>query len=90
MRKASRSSRDSPSVIMKLPKISGERTVRALSRAGYIAIRQRGSHVILAKQTPTGRRTVVVPLHDEIDIGTLKEILRQADVMRDELVRLLK
>jgi predicted RNA binding protein YcfA (HicA-like mRNA interferase family) len=76
-------------VIIKLPRISGEEVIRALSHIGYVAVRQRGSHVILAKQTSTGKRTVVVPLHDEIDIGTLKEILRQADVTREEFLTLL-
>lgn len=36
--------------VTKLPSISGERTVRALKRAGFIELRQKGSHVSLEKR----------------------------------------
>ncbi|MCD6480693.1 MAG: type II toxin-antitoxin system HicA family toxin [Thermoplasmata archaeon] len=34
---------------MKLPLVSGMEVIKALHRAGFIVIRQRGSHVILQK-----------------------------------------
>jgi len=36
----------------KLPSVSGEEAVRVLMRLGFVFVRQRGSHVILKKQTP--------------------------------------
>lgn len=39
----------------KLRPVSGEETVRALKRLDFTAVRQRGSHVILKKQTSTGK-----------------------------------
>ncbi|MBI3313879.1 MAG: type II toxin-antitoxin system HicA family toxin [Candidatus Omnitrophica bacterium] len=38
---------------MKLPRISGRELVKALSRAGYLPISQRGSHIKL-RHTVTG------------------------------------
>jgi predicted RNA binding protein YcfA (HicA-like mRNA interferase family) len=39
---------------------------------------QRGSHVKFGKRTEEGYMTVVVPRHDELAVGTLRGILRQA------------
>ena len=40
----------------KLFRVSGQETVRALEKLGFVQIRQRGSHVILKKQTTQGDR----------------------------------
>lgn len=73
----------------KLPHLSGKEVIKALSSAGFKAIRQKGSHVILVKYDENGRRTTVVPNHPEIDIGTLIEIIRQAGLKREEFLKLL-
>ncbi len=73
----------------KLPHLSGNDVIKALSKIGFAPARQRGSHVILVKETPAGKRGVVVPLHREIDLGTLLEIMRQAGLKRDEFLKLL-
>jgi len=39
---------------------------------------------MLIKKTKQGRIGCVVPLHDEIEIGTLLAILRQAKITREE------
>ncbi len=66
----------------KLPVTSGQRAVKALSKLGFVAVRQRGSHVVMK-----GRgRTVAVPLHPELDRGTLRAILREANVSVEEFV----
>jgi len=54
-----------------LPKLSGAEVIHALESLGFRQIRQRGSHVILKKQTREGTIACVVPLHDELAIGTL-------------------
>jgi len=61
----------------RLPVVSGEECIRALSHLGYAVARTRGSHVRL---TCAGRIPVTVPLHDEIDRGTLRAILRASDI----------
>ena len=59
-----------------LRRASGWDAIRALEKLGFEQIRQRGSHVILKKQTPKGDVGCVVPLHRELAIGTLRGILR--------------
>jgi len=69
-----------------LRRISGQEAIRALEKLGFEQVRQRGSHAILKKQTPTGDIGCVVPLHRELAIGTLRGILRQAGVTPEEFV----
>jgi len=70
----------------KLPRISGKELIKILSKIGFQPIRQRGSHVILVKETSEGKKSTVVPLHKEIDKGTLLEIIRQVGLKRDEFI----
>lgn len=72
----------------KLPVVSGEKTI-ALCKAGFIVTRQRGSRVRLKKTTFERTITITVPLHDVLDRGTLKSIIRTAGLSADEFVRLL-
>jgi predicted RNA binding protein YcfA (HicA-like mRNA interferase family) len=64
----------------KLRRASGREAVAALERLGFVQVRQRGSHVVLKKQTPEEEIGCVVPLHSELAIGTLRGILKQAKV----------
>ncbi len=68
----------------RLPLVSGQEAIRALERLGFGVVRQRGSHVILKKQTSEGEVGCVVPLHRELALGTLRGILKQAKVTREE------
>ena len=62
----------------KLQRVSGEAAIRTLEKFGFKQVRQRGSHVILKKQTSEGEIGCVVPLHKELAVGTLRGILKQA------------
>lgn len=64
----------------KLPKISGKSAIRVLERLGFFQVRQQGSHIILKKRTEAGEMGCVVPLHRELAVGTLKSILKQANI----------
>jgi predicted RNA binding protein YcfA (HicA-like mRNA interferase family) len=75
--------------VTKLPVVSGEKAIKALSKAGFIVIRQRGSHVRLKKATFERTINVTVPLHDVLDRSTLKSIIRTAELSVDEFVELL-
>jgi predicted RNA binding protein YcfA (HicA-like mRNA interferase family) len=70
----------------KLPVVSGEKAIRVLERLGFVRVRQRGSHVVLRKQTSEGELICVVPLHKELAVGTLRSILRQAKVMHEDFL----
>ena len=65
----------------KLPVLSGRELVKLLETAGFVVVRQKGSHVSLQK----GAFRTVVPLHDELAKGTLLGILKQCGMGRDDL-----
>ena len=73
----------------KLPRVEGQELVRALERAGFAQVRQKGSHVHLRRADD--RRRVTVPVHKgrTLPPGTLKGILRDAGLEVEELRRLL-
>ncbi len=71
----------------RLRRVSWQEGICALERLGFVQVRQRGSHVVLKRQTPEGEVGCVVPLHRELAIGTLRGILKQARVTLDEFVR---
>ena len=74
----------------KLPRISGEEAIRSLKRLGFVVVRQRGSHVVLKKRISKEEEIgCVVPLHDELGIGLLRNILRQARVTSEEFMKYL-
>lgn len=73
----------------KLPVLSGHKVIKALNKAGWVQKRTKGSHVILAKIIDDQKIALVVPLHREIDKGTLIEIIRQARLKREEFLKLL-
>ncbi len=70
-----------------LPRVSGRDCVKALSKIGFEFKRQHGSHIILRRQSPFAQ--VVVPDHKELDRGTLRSIIRQANISVDDLNELL-
>lgn len=74
---------------MKLPRLSGKKLVKILSAQGFDSVRQKGSHVIMIKEIDGKKVHTVVPLHNEIDKGTLLEIIRQCGMKRDEFLELL-
>ena len=73
----------------KLPRLAGKDVVKILAKIGFSPARQKGSHIILIKETPEGKKAVVVPNHKEVDTGTLLEIIRQAGLKRDEFLKLV-
>lgn len=62
----------------KLPRISGKECVAALTRMGFVLVRQRGLR--------RGSDGCVVPNHKEIRTVTLSGILKQANVSVEELI----
>jgi predicted RNA binding protein YcfA (HicA-like mRNA interferase family) len=70
----------------KLPRIGSRECLAALEKLGFVAVRQRGSHIVMR----LGARGCVVPSHREIRVGTLAGILRQAGIDPDEFIKALK
>ena len=73
----------------KLPSVSGERVVRALKRAGFVQLRQKGSHVSLERKIDGKIWKTVVPMHSELAKGTLADILKQCGLTVAEFLELL-
>jgi predicted RNA binding protein YcfA (HicA-like mRNA interferase family) len=73
----------------KLPRLSGKEVIKALTKVGFVAVRQKGSYVILIKEVEGGKKHTVVPLHAELDTGTLLEIIRQSGLDREKFLELL-
>lgn len=71
----------------RLPSVSGRECVKALETVGFYFKRQEGSHVILRRDDPFAQASV--PLHKELDRGTLRAIIRLAGLSVDEFVNLL-
>ncbi|NJK55014.1 MAG: addiction module toxin, HicA family [Pleurocapsa sp. SU_5_0] len=70
----------------KLPRISSKKAIKALESLGFVQTRQTGSHVIMKKTTSDGQIGCVVPVHRELKIGTLSDILKQARVSPEKFI----
>lgn len=74
---------------MKLPVISGKELVKVLEKAGFEVAGRRGSHVKMKKRLKEGGVIVtIIPMHKELDTGTLTGILHQAEITRERFVEL--
>lgn len=73
----------------KLPSVPGDRLIRALQKAGFRKVRQKGSHVALERMTESKTFRTIVPLHKSLAKGTLMDILKQSGLTKEQLLRLL-
>jgi predicted RNA binding protein YcfA (HicA-like mRNA interferase family) len=72
----------------KLPTgVSGQGLVKTHQRVGFTIQRQRGSHIILRRESPHAR--VVVPNHKTLRAGTLRAILHEANLTVEQLLEIL-
>ena len=62
--------------------VSGAEAVKKFQRAGWTVMRQKGSHVMLAK--PDYQWTLSVPQHDVLGPGLLRKLLKQAEISIEE------
>jgi predicted RNA binding protein YcfA (HicA-like mRNA interferase family) len=72
-----------------LPVVSGRKVIKALTKAGFKVAGKRGSHMKLKKKVNGKVFVVIVPDHAELARGTLKSILRQANITREDFLKLL-
>lgn len=69
----------------KLPLLSWQKVVKTLAKAGFQVVRQKGSHLILAKD----EIVVPVPKHEEIKRGLVLEIIAEAGLTKEQFLKLL-
>lgn len=71
----------------KLPVVSGKQCVKALTKIGFVVFRQKGSHITMVRENP--KFQVTIPNHKTVAKGTLRAIIKQADLTVDEFINLL-
>jgi predicted RNA binding protein YcfA (HicA-like mRNA interferase family) len=64
--------------------LSGKDICEILMKHGFVQVRQRGSHIIMQKQTKDSTTTVPVPNHKELRLGTLRSIIRQSKLSKTD------
>lgn len=68
----------------RLKRLGGLDVVVILGEAGFVRVRQKGSHVRLERVEGGHVQGLTIPLHAELDTGTLRAIVRQAGQFVDE------
>jgi predicted RNA binding protein YcfA (HicA-like mRNA interferase family) len=68
-----------------LPVLNGKEVVRLFERLGWRVVRQSSSHIILTKEGEIA--TLSVPDHKEVAKGTLRSLIRAANLTIDEFVK---
>ncbi|MDJ0845793.1 type II toxin-antitoxin system HicA family toxin [Crocosphaera sp.] len=71
----------------KLPNISGKKCIKVLKKIGFHEKRRESSHIILRRDDPFSQ--VVVPDHQTLAKGTLRAIIRDADISVEDFINLL-
>jgi len=67
-----------------LPVLSGKEVVRVLESFGWNVSRQRGSHIIMTKEEENV--TLSIPDHREVARGTLRSLIRSANLTVDQFL----
>ncbi len=64
-----------------------DRVVKALEVLGFAVVRE-GNHIAMERENPDGTRTpLTMPGHRRIKASTLRSILRQSKIPRDEFLK---
>ena len=72
----------------KIPPVPPEKLIKILKAAGFVEVRQKGSHIILKKE----KKLVVVPIHKGrmLKRGLVRIIIKEAGIDREEFLNLLE
>jgi len=73
----------------KLPVLSGEEFIKVAEKLGYVAVRQKGSHVRLRHASDSPCKPLSVPLHKTLKRGLLRQLLRDARLSIEQLLELI-
>ena len=71
----------------RLKRLSGAEVIEILANFGFQVHSQKGSHIKLRRMGISGKETLTIPNHTQLDTGTCKAIFRQAtrDIPEAEL-----
>ena len=63
----------------KLKRLSGKDVISIFAHFGFVINSQKGSHAKLRRVLQSGeRQTLTIPIHAELDAGTVRAIMKQA------------
>ena len=68
-----------------LPVLSGQEVVSIFESFGWSVARQKSSHIIMTKEDEAA--TLSIPNHKEVARGTLRSLIRAANLTVDEFVK---
>jgi predicted RNA binding protein YcfA (HicA-like mRNA interferase family) len=68
-----------------LPVLSGSEVIKVFERFGWRVVRQSSSHIIMTKEGEIA--TLSIPDHKEVARGTLRSLIRAANLTIDEFVK---
>lgn len=71
-----------------LPVLSGQEVVRVFESLGWSVARQRGSHVIMVKEGEIA--TLSIPNHKQVARGTLRSLVRSANLTMDQFIEAIE
>ena len=69
--------------------LSYRKVINALQRAGFVVVRQKGSHIRLQKRTKEEVIKLTVPAHATIKKATINRIIKDAGLSVEEFKDLL-
>lgn len=69
----------------KLPGVPHLRAVRALEKAGFVAVREGSKHIVMSR----GLAFVTIPRHDPVNAYTMGGIVKAAGMTIEEFRKLL-
>jgi len=72
-----------------LPTITPKKIIRALQQGGFVFKRQTGSHRSYIHPDRPGKVVTIAYHNKDLKKGTLKSILRQAELSVEEFIKLL-
>jgi predicted RNA binding protein YcfA (HicA-like mRNA interferase family) len=70
-----------------LPVVTGSDAVKVFQRFGWTVARQSSSHIIMTKEGQIA--SLSVPNHKQVARGTLRSLIRSANITVDEFVQKL-
>lgn len=76
----------------KCPIVSGHQLIKVLTKICYRIANRKGDHVILVPKCTSSSdriRSLTVPMHRELKIGTLMTILARASLSKSEFIALI-
>ena len=70
----------------KMPSLDYKKVIRAFQRAGFVVVRQRGSHIRLQKRLDDKVIKLTVPAHTPIKRSTLSHIIKSSGLTVEEFM----